>query len=688
MTLDLDEAPFAYTPLSADGSGGDAFIAPGISFQNGRLQNENRKTTFEESTHGIILYADYIKDDWVFDGAASYSEAENRFTNIGVGYNHQGNRNNTQTPSGFNGYINTGRGNLDDIRVTGGLEVPYVYDSLPYPDEPIPITSNGFSILSEENQGRRLSTYVNGRTRDLVSDFASGEVSAQRYTDFGFGDGLRFDSIKFGGRYQVETIESIDQVHSLGGVNLNNLNSSLLSNNPLSAQQSPFFNGNIPGTFDHTNGWVTVDNDATIAALQTGIVTDRDLLPLGNLAALHPSVTMNRAGFWDRARSPGGQAWFLDTNYDVEQAITALYVTTDFSGEVSSDVTFTGNIGVRYVETNNTFDGVQLGEDINGNFTGTPITFKDDYSNTLPMANLSFELSEDVVLRTAYYKGIVRPNINSQRPAPSLREGNNTVSLDVPNATLEPYEANNYDVSLEWYNREGSAISLGYFKKDITNLFGEEDVYCPTDGSDALVNDLVGEIELVGEVCQQVELFTPPLSGIENEIPPEPRQRTVDIDNPINSTETLSVEGFELAIQQKLDFLPYPWNGFGGVFNYTKIKQTGAESQLSRVSPQSFNLITYYENDGISLRFAYNWRDDQKTAGANGFLGTGTRTIAAKGRLDFSGSYKLNKKTKIFLQGINLTDEITVSHYGFTQDAIHQLSYTGRIFKASINYRF
>ncbi|MGJ8681621.1 TonB-dependent receptor [Paraglaciecola sp.] len=687
VNLDMDVSPFAYTALTADGSGGEAYIAPALSFQNGKLQNENRKTTFHEKTTGIILYADYIADDWVYDAKVTYSEAENEFTNIGVGYNHQGNRNASQTPSGFNGYINTGRGDLDAIRVSGALDVPYVYDNI-WPDTARPVTDNGMSVLHEANQGRRLSTYVNGRTRDLLSDMGSAEFNAQRYTEFGFGDGLRFDSVKFGGRYQTESIESIDKVHGLGGVNLNNLNSSLLSNNPLSAQQAPFFNGNIPGTFDENSGWVTVDNDATIAALQSGIITDRNEVPLGSLDELHFSTTMNRAGFWDRARRPSGQGWFFDYNYDVKQEITAFYVTTDFSGELPLDITYTGNFGVRQVKTENTFDGFQTQTDESGTTTYSPVNFVDSYNNTLPMANIAFELSEDVILRAAYYEGIVRPNVNSQRPTPSYQAGNNSVSLKKPNATLKPYEADMYDISLEWYNREGSAISIGFFKKEISNLFGQDNIYCPTDGSDAMVNDFIGQVELVGETCQQVELFTPEFLGEEGEIQQEARNRTVNIDNPVNSDELLEVEGFELAIQQKLDFLPYPWNGFGGVFNYTKIDQKGDEGLLSRVSPESFNVITYWENDGVSLRFAYNWRDDQKTAGANSFLGTGTRTIKAKGRLDFSGSYAVTKNLKLYVQGINLTDEITTSHYGYTDDAIHQLSYTGRIYKVSASYKF
>ncbi|MCF2946952.1 TonB-dependent receptor [Paraglaciecola aquimarina] len=688
VTLDMDVAPFAYTALSEDGIG-QAYIAPGVSFQNGKLQNENRKTTFHEKSEGVILYADYIADDWVYDAKVSHSKGTNEFTNIGVGYNHVGNRATNQTPTGFNGYINTGRGDVNAIQVSGGLEVPYVYDGLAWPEN-VPITVNSVTLRSPENQGRNLNTYLNGRTRDLLTDMSSAEFNAQRYTDFGLGNGLRFNSIKFGGRFQTEDMESIDRVNALGGINLTNLNSSLISNNPLSAQQSAFFNGQIPGTFDENSGWATVDNEGTIAALQNGIVTDRNNLALpNNLAQLHESVMMNRAGFWDRARTPGGEAWFLDYNFDSKQDITAIYLMTDFSGELPLDITYTGNFGVRYVETDNTFDGVQLGSDEAGNFTGTPLTFNDSYSNTLPMANIAFELTEDVILRAAYSEGIVRPNINGQRPAPSLRPGNNTINLDLPNATLKPYSANNYDLSLEWYNREGSAISIGYFKKDITNLFGtDDDIYCPADGSNALVNELIGAIELVGQTCQEVALFTPELTGVEGEVQPEPRNREVIIQNPVNSDETLAVEGFELAIQQKLDFLPYPWNGLGGVFNFTKVKQSGAEQQLSRVSPKSFNIITYYENDGLSLRFAYNWRDDQTTAGANSFLGTGTRVLKAKGRLDFSGSYALTKDLKVYLQGINLTDEIGVSHYGYNDDAIHQLSYSGRIYKVSASYKF
>lgn len=691
VTLDMDTAPFAYTPLTDDGTGGEAFIVSNIDFNNGKLQWENRKTTFIAKSQGIILYGDYAKEDWVLDSKVTHSKAENEFTNIGINFIHQGNKNTTQTPSGFNGRIDTGGGDPGQIVVSGGLEVPYVYDNLDWPTPNV--TQAGVSVLAPENQGRRLSTNINGRARDLYTDYNSAEFNAKRYTEFGFGDGLRFDSVKFGVRYSQEKTESIDQVHGMPGIDMSNVGSSYISSDEvLSAHQAPFFNGKIPGTFDHTNGWVTINNDKAIEALQTNIVTDRnDLLLRDGIDEVYPELTRNRTGFWDKMLVNTGLPQLIAYNFDAQQDITAVYATTDFSGELPLDISYMGNFGVRHVKTDNTFDGFKLGQNDAGDPFAEPTRFTDDYSNTLPMANVSFELTDDVVLRAAYYDSIVRPNIVAQRPTANLQATNQRVTLDLPTATVKPYEANNYDLSLEWYNREGSAISVGFFQKNISNLFDQQEGYCPEDGSDPTVNDLIGDIERVAisDVefgCQEVAVYqvTDPETG---EVTEE-LNREVLIDIPINTNQELKVEGYEVAIQQKLDFLPYPWNGFGGVFNYTKIKQTGDEAKLQSVSPESYNLITYWENDGISLRFAYNWRDNQIKQGVNAFLGTGVRTQKDRGRLDFSGQYKLNEHVNLYFQAFNLTDEIGKQYYGYDERAIHTLTYSGRQYKASVSYKF
>ncbi|MDG6099897.1 TonB-dependent receptor [Alteromonas sp. ZYF713] len=699
VTLDMDTAPFAYTRTADELDAPLVYAASKYDFVNGSVLNENRKTTFREKSEGLILYADYYTDNWAFDSKLVHSKASNDFQNVGIGFNHDqdwrsqsnftdadGRRNNLESvPTGLNGSISSGSGNLSDIVVQAQFDQPYVYNNLVWQ---VPnLSSSGVVSVSDANQGRRVQFRVNGRVRDLDREVSSAEFNAERFTDFGFGDTLNFESIKFGARFQRESLTSVDQRQGLAGVDTSNISDAFLTNNVLSSTQSDYFGGHIPGTFDNTSGWLTIDNDLAIATLQQGIATDVNNIPTANSnSTQYQDLMRNRTGFWDTQDRNSGLPTNIGFNFGAEQDILAMYVMSDFSGELGS-VIYSGNVGVRYVQTDNTFDGFETQVDSNGrNGVAAPVTFEDDYSHTLPMANITFELHEDVLLRAAYYEGFVRPNLLAQRPTAALRGGNQSVNLSLPTATVRPYDAVNYDLSLEWYNREGSAISLGYFKKDITNLFDSEDGFCPEPGTNEIVDNLLGDIERTpgtnGREFGCIQL-TPIIDDDGNEI-----LREVNITAPINISDTITVEGYELAIQQKLDFLPYPWNGFGGVFNYTSLEQEGSEIELTRVSPESFNIITYWENDGISLRFSYNWRDDQTLRGANSFLGTNARTRKAIGRLDFVGSYAINKKTKVFLRAFNLTDEIGEEYLGTDERAISRLTYTGRIYQLAVNYRF
>ncbi|MBD1388663.1 TonB-dependent receptor [Neiella sp. HB171785] len=712
VTLDMDSAPFAYTELTEDGSGGKAFIAPGYDFKNGKYQIENRKTTFEEESRAAILYGDYAIGNWVLDGKVTFSDAENNFENIGLNFVHVGHQSASRAQTGFNGTINQGGGNLSKIVVSGGFETPYVYDGLDWSSAHA--TASSVNTRDAKNQGRQLNAGVNGRIRDLEKDYDAAEFNVQHYTEFGLGDVLRFDSFKTGVRYSKEDLDSIDQLQRISGVDTAQISSSYLTTKTVASRGDDYFGGKIKNTFDNTQsvidpatgqlivngGWVTFDNAAAIKALQTNIVTERDKLPLPTDSrnrperlleyGVHEFIERNRSGFWDGMNSTTDLPSNIGYNFSAEQEIKATYLTTDISGELPFDITYTGNLGVRYIETDNTFHGYKLGRQSTGEPIAQLSKFEDDYNNTLPMANIAFELHEDVIFRAAYYEGIVRPNLLAQRPTANLNETNSTVKLELPSSTVRPYEADNYDLSLEWYNRDGSAISIGYFRKDITNLFEFEEGYCPDDGSDPLVNELIGDIERVAISetefrCQEPEPYL--VYDDEGNLISDD-YREVRIKTAVNNSDELKVDGYEIAIQQKLDFLPYPYDGFGGVFNYTKIDQSGSELLLTRVSPKSYNLIGYWENNGFSARFIYNWRDKQTLKGANSFLGTGERTRDERGRLDFSGSYKINKNLKVILQAFNLTDEEVKDYYGSNKKAIHSISNSGRIYKAALSYRF
>src|SRR5690606_523744 len=90
------------------------------------------------------------------------------------------------------------------------------------------------------------------------------------------------------------------------------------------------------------------------------------------------------------------------------------------------------------------------------------------YSQTLPSLDLSYELTDDLVLRASASKTIARPGYGDIQAGASLngQAGFNGGSGSRGDAGLLPYESTNFDLSTEWYYGDASYLSVGYFKKD------------------------------------------------------------------------------------------------------------------------------------------------------------------------------------------------------------------------------
>ena len=63
----------------------------------------------------------------------------------------------------------------------------------------------------------------------------------------------------------------------------------------------------------------------------------------------------------------------------------------------------------------------------------------------------------------------------------------------------------------------------------------------------------------------------------------------VTADN-VNISIGLTSPSYTVKVQQNLDFLPEPWNGFGGIINYSKVDTNDKENILPGISPESYNL--------------------------------------------------------------------------------------------------
>src|SRR5207248_4893435 len=101
------------------------------------------------------------------------------------------------------------------------------------------------------------------------------------------------------------------------------------------------------------------------------------------------------------------------------------------------------------------------------------------YHGYYPSLHLTYNASDNFIIRAAYAETFGRPDLGSILPnttvgveAISPAPGSPPGTITVSNAALKPYSARNYDLSLEYYFVKGGLISAGAFQKDLKDFFG------------------------------------------------------------------------------------------------------------------------------------------------------------------------------------------------------------------------
>lgn len=296
--------------------------------------------------------------------------------------------------------------------------------------------------------------------------------------------------------------------------------------------------------------------------------------------------------------------------------------------------------GVRYEDTNTTLTGNQVnvfegGQTLpNGSIAADDIVlinsrvFERDYDHWLPSLNIRFSPQPDLVMRLAGYRSIVRPGLEQLAPRFEIDEDQEAV---IGNPDLEPFEAWNFDATIEYYMSSNGAITAGVFYKDIDNYITE------------VVLDSAGTFQ--GVDFEEAETF---------------------INGP-----SAEVFGFELGFYQQLDFLPGPFDGLLVQANYTFTDATGLivdgeigaitdtpsfrEIDLPAASRHTFNGVLGYEKDGLSLRLAGTYRDGYLDE-VNGDGADFDRFVDNHFQLDFSARYKVTDTIQVFYEWVNIND--------------------------------
>lgn len=362
-------------------------------------------------------------------------------------------------------------------------------------------------------------------------------------------------------------------------------------------------------------------------------------------------------------------------SWKVKQTTTAYYAEADFEGD---SVPYTLNVGVRLVGTDVDVTSAETTPESSiwsiatdgWNSQGVLLTWDTStknktYWDMLPSMNFSLETSDSTKIRFSAAKVIARPGLQS------LGKGfqkNFTRVDDVDygtyyeftggssgNPDLDPYRATQADFAVEYYFGDLGLVSGGVFTKAVESFIAGTTVlvYGEDDGPGG------GRL---GEVNTQ----TNGAGG--------------------------SVSGFEFSLQNSWE------NGLGAAFNYTYSANTADISTttnpnvgLPGVSENAFNIMGFYENDTVSARIAYTWRDefvspDRPAFSVGGLENGATEYFNDYGQWDANVTWDVLENLSLTAEAINITGENQSSYLAYPNQPMTYMSQEPRIV-LGVNFR-
>src|SRR5690606_14803395 len=217
------------------------------------------------------------------------------------------------------------------------------------------------------------------------------------------------------------------------------------------------------------------------------------------------------------------------------------------------------------------------------------------YDDTLPSLNLSIEPVQDVVVRFGAAQVMSRPPVGSLIPVFNLSaDGAPNPSASLGNVYLEPYRADTFDLSVEWYFAPESMLSFAYFYKDISSFV---------------------------QTTQQTLTYAELTALNPTAFPAGARPANLEhvFSTPTN-TPGGPLSGFEISYQQPFYFLPGVFQNLGTILNYTFVEseidycQSSActayvTEDLVNLSPEAWNATLYYDDGRFNARVSAAYRE-------------------------------------------------------------------------------
>lgn len=276
------------------------------------------------------------------------------------------------------------------------------------------------------------------------------------------------------------------------------------------------------------------------------------------------------------------------------------------------------------------------------------VTREGGYENFLPSITLRYDLTENLRLRAGAFQAVGRPNPSQLASGETVNQTTGAVNRGNPD--LKAREGDSIEAALEYYFGEGGLLSVGVFRKEISN-----------------------------------EIIT--------RLTPGGGPGGVDLTQPINVTSA-EISGVEVAAIINSLPLPGVLSNLGVSANATFIDGSfdtggsrGTVNSLQGQSDQLVNFAVFYEQGPFQARVSYAYTGEAKTAiSATDASGRSDRYDKATNTVDTQARFRLNDRFELMGEVRNLTNENKVNLTG--ADIYRDVSFYGRQFWIGTNFKF
>ena len=415
-------------------------------------------------------------------------------------------------------------------------------------------------------------------------------------------------------------------------------------------------------------------------------VTDLSFLGINGILA-YDSIALYQSGYYTAWDAGELQTDRLGDSYTIDEELLIAFAKLDFDMQWGN-VPVNGNIGLQFVDTEQTGSGFDAYNGADLFVEGVPISASDSYSDVLPSMNVNFELKEDHILRVAASKVVSRPRMDDMKPnnrvnfnfnygnVIATNPASGPWSANAGNVGLKPLEANQLDLSYEWYFADDGFVAATFFYKDLVNWHADAqflgdftDFYIPGYHQAEDPNN-PGVFVTPGTFEGIVYAKDDGLKGL--------------------------VRGYELQGNIPFGQFAGALEGLGLIASaafYSGQMDNGAA--VPGLSEETYQSTLYYERGGFQARVSWTKRSEFQTEFPGLSLALtqtqdlGAELIDAQIGYDFGlGGFDRLDGLYISLQGQNLTDEDTVQANDNDPREIIKYQSFGANYLLNVNYRF